>query len=409
MAGRCDEACRNSDRLFRCLLLVVPIAGCSSETADPVGELSPSRVAEIRASIERVGGNLICNGENQPVEIDFLASRASVDPEVWQMVLSCPTLEVLRIRAGQISPQDLRGLLALSQLRQLHLQDAAISDALIADLVQRLPQLQHISLRNTPEITDQGVSRLATLPKLSHLTLIEQQITGEAIRALAQMEHLSMLDLRMCHAIGADDLAALAAAPRLKELKLGGRAVDDSMLAAAARLPHLRSLTIEDAPIGNDGLLQLSTGKSAAEIENLAFARCSGLTDNVCTHLGSFPQLQRLILRDVPVTGGFLQQLAAPDQLQWLSLSQTYLTPDAFDALVPCVSLKRLDLSGTWLSLEMTQKLAGLESLEFLDLSECGLSDEIVAPLMALKGLKTLVVDGNPDLRSDVVTRMGSP
>ena len=379
--------------------------GCSSRPADSGADRSPSRVAEIRAAIERSGGTLLCDGKGQPVEIDFLDSRGSAAPEAWQAVLDCPALEVLRIRAGQMAPQDLLGLCTLAQLRQLHLQDAAIDDALVEQLVQHLHHLQQICLRNTPLLTDQGVAKLATLPSLTHLALIDQQVSGQVLKDLATMLQLSMLDLRMCHNIRADDLAALVAAPSLKELKLGGYAVDDSLLSAAARLPHLRSLTIEDAPVGNEGLLQLAAGPSAAQIESLVFTRCSGLTDDVCQQLRSFPRLQRLVLRDVPVTGSFLHQLPSRDRLQRLSLSQTYLTADALDALVLCRDLRRLDLSGTLLNLEMTQKLARLESLEYLDLSDCGLTDETVAPLVASKRLKALVIEGNSELSSEAMAR----
>ncbi len=357
-----------------------------------------SRVVEHCAATPKVGR----------LRSTFWRRAASVDPAAWQAILRCPTLEILRVRAGQIPAQDLAGVCRLVHLRQLRLHDAAVSDSLLKDLVSSARKLEQLSLRNTPELTDQGVAEVAALTQLTHLALLEQQITGAATRSLAAMPQLQTLDLRMCHNLRAADLTVLVEAPQLRELKLGGYGVDDTVLSTVAQFPHLRSLTIEDASIGAQGLQQLAAGAAAAQIEELAFARCAGLTDDACHALGGFPRLSSLALRDVPVTGRFLQQLPHRAQLQRLALSQTYVTAEAFDALAACVQLQRLDLSRTFLNLDLTQRLARLQSLEYLDLSECGLDDSMIAPLIDMKQLKTLVVDGNPGLSPDVTAKIGA-
>lgn len=428
-------------RTLPALLLLICLCGCdvrgrdpsAPTTADPsspayVGEwVSPGRkpgsdhtptvrppqmseaeLAEIRSAVQRSGGTLRGDAQGQPLEIDFLASRASVDPAAWQAILRCPALEVLRVRAAQIPASDLAGVCRLTDLRQLHLHDAAVSDALIKDLASSARQLAQLSLRNTPELTDRGVAELAALPELTHLALLEQQITGAATKSLANMSQLQALDLRMSHNVHAADLAVLASLPKLTELKLGGYAIDDAVLSTVAQFPQLHSLTIEDASIGAAGLAHLAAGPAAAQVDELAFVRCAGLTDDACLVLKNFPRLAGLSLRDVPVTGRFLQQLPHRDQLQRLALSQTYVTAEAIDALSACSRLRRLDLSRTFLNLDLTERLAGLSGLEYLDLSECGLDDAMIAPVVEMKQLKTLIVDGNPGLSPDVTAKIGA-
>ena len=81
--------------------------------------------------------------------------------------------------------------------------------------------LRRLTLRNTPDVTDDGIAALVTLRKLAHLTLIELQITGEALPRMANFPSLVSLDLRMCNNLRRDALANLAEAPKLRELKLG--------------------------------------------------------------------------------------------------------------------------------------------------------------------------------------------
>jgi hypothetical protein len=343
------------------------------------------------------------------VEIDFLASRASTDLAAWQAVLRCANLSRLRIRAGGIRARDLARLRQLEYLELLHVEDAEINDAIVRQWVPSLSHLQLLLLRNTPQLSDEGVAELARLPQLRNLALIDQQIGGEALRSLVQSTQLTALDLRMCHRLGVEDLAALTAMPMLADLKLGGYSVNDDQLAVVARLPHLRRLTVEDAAITVNGLRRLGAGPSAASLQQLVLSRCASLTDEACKSLEAFPALQTLSLRDLPVTGEFLQHLPMRSKWHRLSLSQTYLTPEAFEALKDCRQLRYLDLSRTFLDREMVDRLTDLPRLEFLDISDCGLTDEMVMSLVSPRRIKTMKVDGNPGLSPTIVQQMVKP
>jgi Leucine-rich repeat (LRR) protein len=292
-------------------------------------------------------------------------------------------------------------------LEELALYDAAVDDTMLERWPGSMPGLQRLTLRNAPAVTDRGIAAVAVAERLTHLVLIDLQINGRALPPLAAAAALAVLDLRMCSSIQSSDLSALAKAPKLKELKLGGYGIDDAAMEIVATLPHLENLTVEDASVGPDGLACLVQNREAAErFHALALARCAGVSDESLRHLASMPNLRRLTLRDVPVTGEFLRELPQRGQLELLSLNQTYLTDDAFEAIAECRKLTRLELSGNFLTAKAIEQIAALSELRYLNLTECGLSDEMVRPLAELKQLRTLIVDGNPDLSPEAVSRL---
>ncbi len=407
---------------FRCLalaacLILALLPGCRERHPSPdlqdadsaamrASLHSEEEVATIREAIEARGGTLRCDSRGQPIEIDLTVGRGSADAVALNAILDCPDLRVLRIRAGQLAGEDLARIETLANIEELAFLEAAVTDQGLANLVTGLPSLRRLTLRNTPKIGDRGISRLAALPHLTHLALIELTVTGSAVEAIADFPAVVSLDLRMCNNIHADQLAVLAKAPRLRELKLGGHGINDAAMAVVATLPQLESLTVEDASVGAEGLNQLATNRQAASrIHTLAFARCSALTDDALGSLSSFGQLRRLTMRDTPVTGDFLRSLASPERLELLALNQTFLTDEAFDAIAACQALKRLELAQSYLTPQAMEKIATLSNLRYLNLSECGLNDQLLESLSGLTFLTTLVVNGNPDVSPEAVAR----
>jgi hypothetical protein len=258
-------------------------------------------------------------------------------------------------------------------------------------------------LRNASDVTDHGIGQLVAIPGLTHLALIDLTVTGQALQSIAGFPALVSLDVRMCDNISGDQLTALRRAPRLRELKLGGQAVDDAALAIVAYYPRLESLTVEDAPITGEGLHHLATsGPASRRIHTLAFARCPSLSDEALTQLSSFGQLRRLDLRDMPVTGEFLAALTEPEQLEVLILNQTFLGDEAFRAIARCQGLERLEVAQNFLTPEAMQHIGSLVQLRYLNLSGCGLNDQMLQPLQGLEHLSTLIVDGNPEVTQPV-------
>ncbi|MHC4403269.1 MAG: leucine-rich repeat domain-containing protein [Planctomycetota bacterium] len=368
------------------------------------------RIASIRERIERCGGALACDADGEPVEIDLAVGRGSADEAAFEAALACPALERLRVRAGRLSADALWKIAALTSLEELALFDAPIDDDCLGKLAHGLPALRRLALRNTFHVTDRGISALAPLAQLTHLTLIDLGIGNEALGSIARLPALASLDLRMCSHVNAAGLAALADAGKLGELKLGGHGIDDAAMGIVAALPRLNSLTVEDASITADGFARLAhKGDAAERIQTLCFARCFGLNDDALGPLEAFANLRRLTLRDLPVTGAFLTKLPSPERLELLSLSQTFLAGEAFGRVAACRNLKRLELAQNLLTPDALKKIATLSELEYLNLSECGIGDDELELLVGLDKLKTLIVDGNPSVSQEAVARILGP
>ncbi len=376
-------------------------------TSEESSLLSEEQVASIREAVEQSGGALQRDADGQPVAIDLAAGRGSADVTAFEAALRCPTLRVFRARAGQLAIEDLAKIATLTSLEELMLEDAALNDDVLGELARNLRGLRRLTLRNAPHVTDHGIAELISLSELTHLTLIDLQVSGQALPTITELPVLVSLDLRKSQNIRGDGLAALGDAPKLKEVKVGGLGIDDAAMAIVANLPHLESLTIEDASITSEGIEALRENRQTAKrIVALTFARCSALDDDALPSLASLPNLRRLSLRDVPVTGSFLPELPTLRKLESLSLNETFLDDNAFNSIAACRSLKRLELAQSFLTTEAMEKISTLTSLEYLNLSNCGLNSAMLEPLAGLQNLKTLIVDGNPDVSREAAARL---
>lgn len=378
------------------------LSGCEAKKAD-----LETPVAAIRQPISRCGGSIECDGQGRPIAVDLAAERGSADRAAFGAAVGCRSLQRLRLNAGQLSANDLAKIPLLCGLKELALQDAPINDDFLARLSRSCPLLERLTLRNALAVSDRGIAELGGLAHLAQVALLDLKIGGPAIEALAKNPSLVSLDLRMSSNIKAPQLRALAAAASLKELKLGGYAIDNAAIEVLAGLPHLESLTVEDASISGEGLAKFLVAKAVApRIRSLALARCSALNDEALAAIGHLPNLHRLALRDLPVTGSFLRKLPSPEKLEMLTLHQTYLADEAFEAIAAFRNLSYLDLGQNVLTLAAMEKIATLERLESLNLAECGLNDDLLQPLAKLNHLKELAVEGNPDVTREKALRL---
>jgi Leucine-rich repeat (LRR) protein len=399
------------------LLVFVVAVGCTPQPTTNETDAAPKatqpvlltteEVANVRQAVEQCGGTVRLDDRGQPIAIDLAVGRCSTDVAAFEAAIGCTQLQSFRARAGQIATDDLRKLATLSALEELFLQDAALNDDVLGELVQGLSGLRRLTLRNTPQVTDVGIATLAELVQLERLALIDLQISGEAIPTLSKLPALVSLDLRQCKQIAGAALAPLSNAPALKELKLSGYDIDDATLGIVASLPRLESLTVEDASITSEGIGKLAENPQTAQrIRSLTFARCSALDDDALATLAAFGNLRRLTLRDVPITGSCLTKLPMLGQLELLSLNELFLGDEAFQAFAACQRLKRLELAQNLLTPAAVETIGKLANLEYLNLTDCGLDDEMLQPLAKLSKLRTLIVNGNPNVTPETAARL---
>ena len=196
-----------------------------------------------------------------------------------------------------------------------------------------------MALRRLSRVTDAGLAALPDCKQLSVVALIEMSgITGAALQTLQNVQRLRLLDVRNCGQLTTADFAQLSTLSSLQELKLGGPAVNDDVLVLVAQHPSLSVLSLEDAQVSSTCLQRLAESRDmAGRLRSVSFARCFGVTDETLQVLREFPKLESLTLREIMLTGSFLQYVHdaadAPLPLKTLVITDAFLTDEALTPL----------------------------------------------------------------------------
>jgi hypothetical protein len=358
------------------LFCAVTLTGCREKgAASPVADSGPARakprVADNprmpseepdvltegqRQAFDRIvsaGGGIDRDADGYAVGVDLASDRVVADEAMVRAVLEFPHLKRLHLAVSKASQETLAGLASLRELEELLLQNAPIDDAALARLLRATPVLRRLTLRRLSQVTDAGVSALPECKELEIVALIEMSgITGAAFDALRRVERMRSLDVRNCGQLTTADFVRLTSFPALSELKVGGPAINDQVLGILAKHPALTSLSVDDAQISAACLQQLAgSPEMVGRLRSLSFARCFGVTDESLQALREFPVLETLALREIMLTGSFLQyvQDAAdePLRLKTLIVTNAFLTDESLTPLPGlCPSLIRLDLTG---------------------------------------------------------------
>ena len=352
--------------------------------------------AEIEKRITAVFGTVEHNTEGAIVGVDLARDRASATDEVLQAALSIPNLKRFRFAGGNVTAESLMELVKQRDLEELYLQDIPIRDTDWKPLLDGHPKLARLTLRRLPNLTSNALSALPQrIPVLRNLSLIEMELTGESLAEIAKSETLAALDVRHCGRLIAKDYRCLTSMSKLIDLKIGGFGITDDVLAVIASLRSLQGLTIDDAQITPKGFEQFAVNfASADKLETLVFSRNSALFDDSLVPIKKFPNLKRLTVNGMMITGDFLGRLAEAEvtrpRLQRISLRKAFLSEEGCAALKKYPELRILDLSGIAITPELFEIVISLDHLEELDVTECKLDEDRLQRLQSMPSLKRL-------------------
>lgn len=113
---------------------------------------------------------------------------------IASMVKSLPNLTALGISHSRITNEGLKPIGSLQNLNQLVLDQTNVGDESLAHL-KNLKKLKTLKMSGT-KVTDDGLVHLTALPQLEHLTLSGSEITGaggvEHLNKLTNLEYLSV-------------------------------------------------------------------------------------------------------------------------------------------------------------------------------------------------------------------------
>lgn len=280
-----------------------------------------------------------------------------------------------------------------------------------------------ISGRN---VDDALLGRLARLPELSHLSLMQTTLTATALQQLAAAPALSSLHLSNCQ-LEAAGWAGLGQSPHLLDLRLDGVTLGDSGLAELAKLPRIQALWVANGSVTAQGMAVLR-GHPALEdlgvigpeitptvllelphlpaLRSFSFGRSvapvwDGETTNTVSPLLETPELPEVAaVRGAPNLVRL--RLFAPEdellhalsragfarlQLHAERMESLHVDPEDPERIV------HANLSYSGVSDDLAIRLQGLHDLHTIDLSGCDLTRQDLDQLLQLPALETLLLD----------------
>jgi hypothetical protein len=105
-------------------------------------------------TILAAGGTIKQRDDGSPASIDLASQRVFADTEAVRAVLEFPGLKKLRLAVSGVSRETLCGLRALTDLDELLLQDAPVTDADLAEVLGSMPALSRLTLRRLHQLTN---------------------------------------------------------------------------------------------------------------------------------------------------------------------------------------------------------------------------------------------------------------
>jgi hypothetical protein len=229
-------------------------------------------------------------------------------------------------------------------LKRLYLQRTRVSDAGIAALVTRDPELEVLDLEGCA-IGDPAVAALAGLAKLHALDLASTRVSDAGGAALGALHALEILDLGKT-AIGARTIAAIRPLA-LRELFIPQTQVGAEIATLAGYAPGIvrfdaSTLASEYKPSDAD-LAWL------ANAPNLVEAGVSGakVHDRLAIAIAALPHLRDLRLASTAITNAAIKKIAERNELQELDLAETPVDDASAAKMLAFPELRMLRLDGT--------------------------------------------------------------
>ncbi|MGD9645330.1 MAG: protein kinase [Pirellulales bacterium] len=303
------------------------------------------------------------------------------------------TLRAISLRdTADLADDELTRMAGLAQLESLDLSGTPISDAGIEHLGD-CRGLRELNLSQT-KVTDAGMPALAPLVSLRSLQLAGTGLTDDGVgplRSLVDLEQLSLAGTAVTDATA----GVLSRFPRLAWLSLANTSISDSAVPQLVKLTDLTDLRVDGTQISDAGSEELQRALRRTRI------------------VANPAQPQRVAARWVLEQGGVLVldsgEVSSRSNLPRGAcvVRKVDLTDargplgDGLATLAACNELSELVLKGTRVGDADLAHLTGLVQLTSIDLSQTAVTD---AGLEALAPLAKLV---NLDLAGTKVTGKG--
>lgn len=249
------------------------------------------------------------------------------------------------------------------------------------------------------EITDGGITSLASFPKLKEIFLEDTKVTDAVIPTLAKMSSLESVGLASC-AITDKGLLALAPLRKLQRLELDSTPISDSGIAVVRNFGNLRHLDLEKTRVSDKCLALLP-----ARLEGLILNRCTGITSAAMTNIVRQRNLLQLNISFTSIRSDAVGKLGVLSAMRDLDLAGIRAN-DQDLLFLEKLALRRLSLAGTNAGEATIARLKKPGIMEELELTGTAVGDSAIPDLAKLKRLRLLDIsntnitaDGNAKLK----------
>ncbi len=204
------------------------------DSAEAIRQNSPLRTAATDADAEwQIQFDAILAGKQ---DLLLLEDQPITPQQLGQLAELEGSLEQLLIDAGGVDADSLPAILVLKGLTHLRLRECPLADSSFEQLAAS--GLDRLRILNVPQsrITARGIASLAALPKLVQLRLGGKQIDDAAVAEIARL-------------------------PELRSLHLIGPSLSDAALSKLAQAPKLSSFYLDDCQLSDQAWQQLFDAK----------------------------------------------------------------------------------------------------------------------------------------------------
>lgn len=253
-------------------------------------------------------------------------------------------LQSLQIRKTTLSSEASRELRLVNTLHSVELEDCQIADGrVLLESLGEITRLESLTLRRC-NLTDDDLVGLAAAENLRELKLMSTNITGNGLAALSKLP-LRSLVLHSSEAT-AETLSCLSEFESLEEISLSTPRLAVNELPDLGKLQKLRSLAILNG--------QFSANKDEAlhflrNVPTLREVRLSAdtVTDSTMHGLGQLSTLERIEISRNGITDQGIDALQGLSQLKTLRIwGAERLTAACLPSLLKHQQLQELSLSG---------------------------------------------------------------
>jgi len=219
------------------------------------------RVLDLRGNME--AGDMTLEVVSQLPKLVVLKHRSNVVSDSgMEYLANAGELDSLLIQDFKITSQSGQHIAKLKKLTQLEIFrcQGFGTDGVLA--LQGL-DLERLTLRDLPDVSDAAMELLNHLPKLKRLYLHELgSLSDEGLKNLASLSSLEVLDIWSIVGMTDATIDAIATLPNLKELSIRSTSITDASIDKLLAMPKLQSLTLKDnASISEEAIKKLETRK----------------------------------------------------------------------------------------------------------------------------------------------------